>query len=132
MNAEVESPYNFFASRQAGNHTIEYTELVEARMGGIELGYLHVDGCPIDKRYEFGGPPLIDGEVFYVPRFERGGLFTKQGFTICRVNMKTKAMEVLTPKGRFQLPCRKDGSRLYYFEGFPLKKEGWAELKGKD
>src|SRR5688572_11384427 len=128
MTSVSENPYNFAAARHVSGHEVEYRELLEARQGGVLLGFLHIDDCPIDRRNEFGGPPLIDGVSLYAPRYERGGLFSKGGFSVCQVNLKTKELLVLKLKSGFCLPYKKDGNRLYYWEGFPDRKEGWLEL----
>jgi hypothetical protein len=128
MDFETETPYNFIASRRVGRHLVEYRQLCEACQGGVELGFLYVDDIPVDRKHEFGGPPFSDGEFLYVPRFQRGGLFSKQGFSICRVDLNTKETVLLTQKHRFRLPHKREGNRIFFYENFPQKHEGFIDL----
>jgi len=121
-----ENPYRITARRLCEGHLVEYRELLEACQGGVELGYLYIDGVAIDSNRKFGGPPLCHNGYLYAPRYERG--WFSSGHVLCEIDLQTRAVSELTPRGRFKWPHRIRQNLLYFFSGAERANESFVEL----
>lgn len=108
-----ETPSDFTTKKTIREFEITYTDLMEASMGGPEVGTMSINGQLIPL-YQFGGPWIGYGEDIIVPVRIRA--FFGFSFKLAKINLKTLAVVIFGKSKDFYFLDKVDDDKVYFFE----------------
>ncbi|WP_065217802.1 MULTISPECIES: hypothetical protein [Butyricimonas] len=123
-----ETPWDFDYKKIFNDRIIEYSDVQEIVQGGPEIGKFSIDNKTFKEKL-FGGPCLNHGEFIYLPIYVRK--FLNRGFQLCRINLSSRELDILTPFENLIYLDRIEDNKIYYYIDLEKTKLKIYTLPGK-
>jgi hypothetical protein len=123
-----DTPIDFDTNFKIGTVEIAYHNLSEFSQGGPVVGYLSINGEPINE-YSFGGPALYQDQYLYAPAYIKvNKFFGGWGFKLAKIDIQNQDIKLLGETKSLIFIDKIEGNRLYYFEDINKKQYNYCEI----